>query len=269
MMISIYLYALIAIGATVSGQEHGRSVYGAGGPESYFHGVEKSFGETHYDNANFDANPDPTDPIAFAKGEADATSSDVIYPMDGAGSGEPATIEKTTTESILPEGELNSKNPVSPTEVSQRRGSQLTSIGAGSGIPDDVVTESRTGRLFKRRRRLLFAPIEDDNTGSGYAVGSQPLGNSHSNKDNDAVIPALVDKTIGLDQVKPIAINGPTTHSVYPKWMSKVGSDPVMPPKVAEIKAGLRGGYLHSQIESNNIGTGRGQEFDKFGFIKP
>ena len=140
----------------VEAEEPISHVYGsAGTAESFYHGVEKSFGESKYDNPELDVNPDPHDPLIYEKGTADATSSNVIYPMAQAGEGVPSDPENIR-ETQKPEGELNTLNPVSTEYVSQRRGSQLTSIGAGSGSPDDVVKETRKGFYHKRRLLLLL-----------------------------------------------------------------------------------------------------------------
>ena len=297
--------------STAAAQEPGRSVYGlAGGPESYYHGVEKPFGETHYTNPELDANPDNTDPAIYNKGNADATDADTIYPMDSAGSGEPATPERSTsdpstpskstktttpttpTTSILPDGELNSLKPVSSDWISQRRGSQETTIGAGSGTSDDVVAETRKGRLFKRRRRLLsrlvshwqMNSMEQGDVGSGLALGSERITpeNPNVSKKGNAV-PPLLTKTIGLKNVKPDNNNnggyeskipkGPTTNSVYPKWMSHVGSDAIATPTVVEVRSQLRGIGRSQDIEAtkfvSTVGTGIGQQVDTLGFPIP
>ena len=147
---------VLSFHATIA-EEPETHVYGAAGTaEAFYHGVEKSFGESHYDNPEFDANPDPRDQLtSYAKGKADTSGKDVIYPMSQAGQGLPADPEMQP-EIQHPDGELNSLNPVSSEYVSQRRGSQLTSIGAGSGSADVVVKETRKGFYHKRRLLLLL-----------------------------------------------------------------------------------------------------------------
>ena len=284
------LLVWLALCITTSADEPESHVYGiAGTAETFYNGVEKSFGSSAHSNPEMDLNPDPSDPLIYEKGSADATSPNIIYPMASAGEGIPSNPELQK-----PDGELNSLQPVSKTFISQRRGSQLTSIGAGSGAPEDQIQEKPQGRLFKRRLLLLLETstratlkkqqwthnsMEGGDVGSGLAVGSSRIVPASPfegvGKKKTRVVPFLTHTTVGLDEVqRDPTPEGPTTRSVYPKWMSSVGSDPIVPPKVNEFRQRMRGsntpgkGWIddHLPMKENSVGQGIGEKVDQYGF---
>ena len=275
---------------TLSHSQDSLPVYGAGGQDAQFNGVERQFGESHYSNPEFDKNPTPDDPISYAKGEADSDGADIVFPMDGAGSG-------TTTHLEEPEGQLNSKRPVSSSLVSQRRGSQLTTIGAGSGEADTVVVESRQtqhkGRLFKMilleqqsktkrtRHQWHHNSMEAGDVGSGIAMAGGELEADEKIDSSPYVsrtevsypvgdpVAVLSKPTVGLQEVIPDNVpSGPTTNSVYPKWMS--GSDALIAtPHVKNRWEKLRGrkGSAVTPVLATNVGSGVGEhDVDELGF---
>ena len=267
----------VLISWTLSRSQDSLPVYGAGGQDAQFNGVERQFGESHYSNPEFDTNPTPIDPISYVKGEADSDGADIVFPMDGAGSG-------TTTHLEEPEGQLNSKRPVSGSLVSQRRGSQLTTIGAGSGEADTVVVESRQtqhkGRLFKMilleqqsrtkgtRHQWHHNSMEAGDVGSGIAMADGELEADEKIDSSPYPVAVLSKPTIGLQEVIPDNVpSGPTTHSVYPKWMS--GSDALIAtPHVKNRWEKLRGrkGGAVTPVLTTNVGSGVGEHVDELGF---
>jgi hypothetical protein len=118
--------------------------------------------------------------------------------------------------------------------------------------------------------------MEGGDVGSGLAIGSSRIATSSPFDLNNGrqVVPFLRKSTVGLDQLEEEKRDGPTTGSLYPKWMSTIGSDPIISPQVSEAKQRIRGsdrpgnGWIDDHLPTpiTSVGSGVGEKVDKYGF---